>query len=161
MKDEEGQPVSDALIKVNGSVFVHTDVQGFFHTLLAPGAQQLQVQASGFREQLMQVGRKSGLGGIWSGLYLVQKNYLLCPVDGSVSYCALVILVLHCSDAAVVSPPRQVNVSSYQKAVPIMITFSEKSRYRGQGLVLVAASKQTWSAFTHCNCTTVGNLLGH
>lgn len=59
MKDAEDRPVSDAVIKVNGSVFVHTDVQGFFHTLLAPGTQQLQIQASGFLEQLMQVGRKS------------------------------------------------------------------------------------------------------
>ncbi|KAB5548691.1 hypothetical protein PHYPO_G00058480 [Pangasianodon hypophthalmus] len=86
VKDKEGRPVSDAVIKVNGSVLVHTDVQGFFHTLLAPGTQQLQVQASGFQEQLMQV-----------------------------------------------------NVSTHQKAVPIMIKMSENSRHRGQGLVLAAA----------------------
>ncbi|KAK3555766.1 hypothetical protein QTP86_028950 [Hemibagrus guttatus] len=86
VKDQEGQPVSDAVVKVNGSEFVHTDMQGFFHTLLAPGTQQLQVQASGFDELLMQV-----------------------------------------------------NVSSHQKAVPIMIKFSENRRHRGWVLVLAAA----------------------
>lgn len=63
VKDQEGRPVSDAVIKVNGSAFVHTDMQGFFHTLLAPGTQKLQVQASGFDEQLMQVSQKSGRKG--------------------------------------------------------------------------------------------------
>ncbi|XP_047661258.1 carboxypeptidase D, b isoform X1 [Tachysurus fulvidraco] len=86
VKDQEGRPVSDAVIKVNGSVFVRTDTQGFFHTLLAPGTQQLQFQASGFDNQLMQV-----------------------------------------------------NVSSHQKAVPIMIKFNKNVRHRGQGLVLAAA----------------------
>ncbi|KAF4077661.1 hypothetical protein AMELA_G00210550 [Ameiurus melas] len=90
VKDQDGRPVPDAVIKVNGSVFVRTDAQGFFHTLLAPGTQQLQVQASGFQEHLMQV-----------------------------------------------------NVSSRQKAVTIMIQFSDGSRYRGQGLVLAAAISTT------------------
>lgn len=56
VKDNQGRPVSDAGIRVNGSVSAHTDVQGFFHTLLAPGSHQLQVQAAGFLEQLVQVG---------------------------------------------------------------------------------------------------------
>ncbi|XP_046724721.1 carboxypeptidase D, b isoform X1 [Silurus meridionalis] len=55
VKDEDGWPVADAAIKLNGSVFTRTDAQGFFHTLLAPGTQQLQVQAPGFHEELMQV----------------------------------------------------------------------------------------------------------
>ncbi|XP_053505301.1 carboxypeptidase D, b isoform X2 [Ictalurus furcatus] len=86
VKDQDGRPVPDAVIKVNGSAFVRTDARGFFHTLLAPGTQQLQVQASGFQEHLMQV-----------------------------------------------------NVSSRQKAVPIMIQFTDGRKYRGQGLVLAAA----------------------
>ncbi|TSP68499.1 Carboxypeptidase D [Bagarius yarrelli] len=87
VKDNEGRPVSDAAIMLNGSEFARTDVHGFFHTLLAPGTQQLQVQASGFDQQLLQV-----------------------------------------------------NVSSSQKAGPVLIQFSEKSRHGGQGLVLAAAN---------------------
>lgn len=73
MKDQDGRPVSDAVIKVNGSALVRTDARGFFHTLLAPGTQQLQVQASGFQEHLMQVGQKRVGGGIWIGFQLVQR----------------------------------------------------------------------------------------
>ncbi|XP_076836499.1 carboxypeptidase D, b isoform X2 [Brachyhypopomus gauderio] len=51
----EGQPVAGAVIGVNGSALVHTDTQGYFHTLLAPGTHQLQVQAPGFQQQLAQV----------------------------------------------------------------------------------------------------------
>ncbi|XP_072518640.1 carboxypeptidase D, b [Salminus brasiliensis] len=55
VRDRKGQPVSDAVVNVNGSVFVRTDTQGYFHTLLPPGTHQLQVYAQGFQQQLRQV----------------------------------------------------------------------------------------------------------
>uniref|UniRef100_A0A4W4GVC5 Peptidase M14 domain-containing protein n=1 Tax=Electrophorus electricus TaxID=8005 RepID=A0A4W4GVC5_ELEEL len=55
VQDREGQPVAGAVVRVNGSLLVRTDTRGYFHTLLAPGTHQLQVQAPGFQEQLTQV----------------------------------------------------------------------------------------------------------
>ncbi|KAK1788062.1 hypothetical protein P4O66_016539 [Electrophorus voltai] len=55
VQDREGQPVAGAVVRVNGSILVRTDTRGYFHTLLAPGTHQLQVQAPGFQEQLTQV----------------------------------------------------------------------------------------------------------
>ncbi|KAI4897574.1 hypothetical protein NFI96_020857 [Prochilodus magdalenae] len=55
VRDRKGQPVSDARISVNGSVFVHSDAQGYFHTLLPPGSHQLQFHAKGFQQLLRQV----------------------------------------------------------------------------------------------------------
>lgn len=55
MRDGKGRPMSDAVVVVNGSVNVHTDSQGYFTTLLAPGTHQLQVQAHGYLQELQQV----------------------------------------------------------------------------------------------------------
>uniref|UniRef100_W5LKU9 Carboxypeptidase D, b n=1 Tax=Astyanax mexicanus TaxID=7994 RepID=W5LKU9_ASTMX len=86
VRNRKGQPVSNALISVNGSVFVHTDTSGHFHTLLPPGTHQLLVHAQGFQQQL-----------------------------------------------------RQVQVSSHQRASPLVIEFTENSSHFGQGVVLAAA----------------------
>lgn len=55
VRDSKGRPVSDAVVVVNGSVNVHTDSQGYFNTLLAPGTHQLLVQAHGYQQDLQQV----------------------------------------------------------------------------------------------------------
>ncbi|KAL7853622.1 hypothetical protein AOLI_G00204660 [Acnodon oligacanthus] len=55
VRDKEGQPVSDAVVRVNGSVLVHSDTQGYFHTLLPPGTHQLEIHAQGFQQQLREV----------------------------------------------------------------------------------------------------------
>lgn len=55
MRDSKGRPVSGAVVVVNGSVSVHADSQGHFTTLVAPGTQQLQVQADGYQQVLQQV----------------------------------------------------------------------------------------------------------
>ncbi|KAK9955727.1 hypothetical protein ABG768_015583 [Culter alburnus] len=55
VRDSKGRPVSGAVVVVNGSVSVHADSQGHFTTLVAPGTQQLQVQAHGYQQVLQQV----------------------------------------------------------------------------------------------------------
>lgn len=55
VRDGKGRPVSDAVVVVNGSVNVHTDSQGYFTTLLAPGTHQLLVQAHGYQQDLQPV----------------------------------------------------------------------------------------------------------
>ncbi|XP_066502656.1 carboxypeptidase D, b isoform X2 [Hoplias malabaricus] len=59
VRDNAGQPVSNAVISVNGSVFIHTDTKGYFHALLPPGSHQLQVYAQGFPQQIKQVNLSS------------------------------------------------------------------------------------------------------
>ncbi|XP_056586913.1 carboxypeptidase D, b isoform X2 [Triplophysa dalaica] len=59
VRDGKGRPVSDAVVVVNGSLTVHTDSQGYFTTLLAPGTHQLQVQAHGYQQELQQVNMSS------------------------------------------------------------------------------------------------------
>ncbi len=56
MRDSKGRPVSDAVVVVNGSMNVHADSQGHFTTLVAPGTQQLLVQAHGYQQELQQAG---------------------------------------------------------------------------------------------------------
>ncbi|XP_067280884.1 carboxypeptidase D, b [Pseudorasbora parva] len=59
VRDSKGHPVTDAVVVVNGSVNVRADSQGHFTTLVAPGTQQLQVEAHGYKQVLHQVDTSS------------------------------------------------------------------------------------------------------